>query len=308
MLPKFASLVKECKIGEHSLNEIAQAIKNKDALHRMRIKAIGWIGKPNDKEKLCINSYFPQYDNLQGKSGNKKPEVLKDYLKKIPTFSAKQYEDMILTALSDLLNSLGYCFDKEGKNVRYTKSRLFSYIKKVNESFYFNLKKRIGNWVLNIINTDEDIDTKVVEEIKDYIEKDLRMLFNFSLDNQDLRKFLQNSNNHVTKESNISNNIFHSDDVEIEVGTVHSVKGETHVATLYMETSFHDKCESEYFGAQLEGLPYKGNKKYEKQALRIGYVAMSRPQYLLCMAISKEHFEKLDKNLIENNWKIEFVD
>lgn len=64
-------------------------------------------------------------------------------------------------------------------------------IKMVNESFYFNLKKRIGNWVLNIINTDEDIDTKVVEEIKDYIEKDLRALFNFSLDNLELRKFLQ---------------------------------------------------------------------------------------------------------------------
>ena len=70
-----------------------------------------------------------------------------------------------------MLNSLGYSFDKEGKNIRYTKSRLLSYIKMVNESFYFNLKKRIGNWVLNIINTDEDIDTKVVEEIKDYIEK-----------------------------------------------------------------------------------------------------------------------------------------
>ena len=97
-------------------------------------------------------------------------------------------------------------------------------------------------------------------------------------------------------------------DLQIEVGTVHSVKGETHVATLYMETSFHEKCESEYFGAQLEGLPYKGNKKYEKQALRIGYVAMSRPQYLLCMAISKEHFELLDEKLLKNNWKIEFAD
>ncbi len=137
-----------------------------------------------------------------------------------------------------MLNSLGYSFDKEGKNIRYTKSRLLSYIKMVNESFYFNLKKRIGNWVLNIINTDEDIDTKVVEEIKDYIEKDLRALFNFSLDNLELRKFLQNSNNHVTKESNISNNIFHSDDVEIEVGTVHSVKGETHVATLLWKLLF----------------------------------------------------------------------
>mgnify|MGYP007132128593 CR=1 FL=1 len=58
----------------------------------------------------------------------------------------------------------------------------------------------------------------------------------------------------------------------------------------------------------LKDFHIKGNKKYEKQALRIGYVAMSRPQYLLCMAISKEHFELLDEKLLKNNWKIEFAD
>ena len=35
---------------------------------------------------------------------------------------------------------------------------------------------------------------------------------------------------------------------------------------------------------------------------------MSHPQYLLCMAISKEYFELIDKNFLKNNWKIEFAD
>lgn len=304
VLPKFASLVKDYKIGGKSLNEIAQAIKNKDSLHRIRLKAIGWVGKANDKGKLCINSYFPQYDSSQSNMGNKKPEVLGDYLVKIPSYTAKQYEDMILTALSDLLNNLGYRIDNQGKSLRYTKTRILSYIKTIDESAYFNIKKRIGNWILDIMNAQ----VNVAESIKDFILNDLQSLFKYSSDNPILLKFLQNNPNNIKGKKVSTNNIFHDDNVDIEVGTVHSVKGETHVATLYMETSFHEKCESEYFGAQLEGLPYKGDKKYEKQALRIGYVAMSRPQYFLCMAISKEHFEKLDENLLKNNWKIIFVD
>lgn len=308
VLPKFASLVKETKIGEHTLNEIAQAIRNKDALHRIRIKAVGWVGKTNAKGNLCINSYFSQYDNQQSNLGVKKPEVLADYIIKKSSFSAKQYEDMILTALSDLLNSLGFHFENEGKCLRYSKSRLLSYLKTANEPVYFYLKKCMGNWILDIMNSETEINTKVAEEIKNFILDDLQSLFKYSSGNPILIKFLQNGHNHIIGERNSANNIFRYNDVEIEVGTVHSVKGETHVATLYMETSFHEKCESEYFGAQLEGLPYTGNKKYEKQALRIGYVAMSRPQYLLCMAISKEHFEKLDKELLKNIWKIEFAD
>lgn len=35
---------------------------------------------------------------------------------------------------------------------------------------------------------------------------------------------------------------------------------------------------------------------------------MSHSQYLLCMAISKKHFELLDKKLLKDNWKIEFAD
>ena len=308
VLPKFASLIKEYKIGEHNLNEIAKTIKDNDSLHRIRIKAIGWVGKDNIKGKLCVKSYFPQYDNQQSKLGSKKPEVLTDYVIKRKSFSTKQYEDEILAALSDLLNLLGCNFEKEGKLIRFTKSRVLSYIQTANESLYIKLKTRIGKWILNIMNSEKEINNKVIKEIKDFIQKDLQSLFKFSLNNPILIKFLQNGHNHVVEEEISLNNIYRYEDVEIEVGTVHSVKGETHVATLYMETSFHDKCESEYFGSQLEGTPYAGNKKLEKQALRIGYVAMSRPKYLLCMAVSKEHFMSLDKELLINNWKIVYVD
>lgn len=100
-----------------------------------------------------------------------------------------------------------------------------------------------------------------------------------------------------------ANNIFVSDGVEVAVQTVHSVKGETHVATLYMETSYHGKCESESerLDKQLEGIAYHPkDETYRKQALRLAYVAMSRPKYLLCMAITQEHFNKLNLSSLKN--------
>lgn len=41
-------------------------------------------------------------------------------------------------------------------------------------------------------------------------------------------------------------------DVEFDIATVHSVKGETHIATLYSETSYYGKCESQYILPQLK--------------------------------------------------------
>ena len=95
-----------------------------------------------------------------------------------------------------------------------------------------------------------------------------------------------------------------SEDVEIEVSTVHSVKGESHVATLYMETSFKGKCESQRIGEQLCGIPYTGSSINMKMSLRIAYVAMSRPRYMLCMAIQKENYKLLDSVRLSNLWEI----
>ena len=44
--------------------------------------------------------------------------------------------------------------------------------------------------------------------------------------------------NQVGQDS-VVGNVYKEDDIEIEVSTVHSVKGETHAATLYLETFYN---------------------------------------------------------------------
>lgn len=93
--------------------------------------------------------------------------------------------------------------------------------------------------------------------------------------------------------------------MDIEIATVHSVKGETHIATLYLETKYH-KYESEHFGPQLCGVPYvpRNGDSFVKSALKVAYVGMSRPKLLLCYAIKAERFDQLDTDKLKNIWDI----
>lgn len=87
------------------------------------------------------------------------------------------------------------------------------------------------------------------------------------------------------------NNIFHyrknGREVSIHAGSIHSVKGQTHTATLVLETFWHDH--------NLELiLPWFTRKKFgwkkadgvrQETRLKLHYVAMTRPTHLLCLAI-----------------------
>ena len=89
-------------------------------------------------------------------------------------------------------------------------------------------------------------------------------------------------------------NIYKEDDMEIEIATVHAVKGETHAATLYLETFFNKYYESERLKEQFKGITYMGTDDDTLKSLRVVYVGMSRPRYLLCVAIQKDRFHTID--------------
>lgn len=99
-------------------------------------------------------------------------------------------------------------------------------------------------------------------------------------------------------------NVYKGNGIEIKVDTVHSVKGETHVATLYMETFYHTGHESKHLWNQFLGEKYETTQSdsIKKEALKIAYVAMSRPRYLLCVAIHKSHFKDSEK--IRKLWNV----
>lgn len=88
--------------------------------------------------------------------------------------------------------------------------------------------------------------------------------------------------------------------VRIRLGSIHSVKGETHTATLVLDSFFHDHHLSELkpwlLGTRSGGSSTnrRGRQVFEGPRilgrLKLHYVAMTRPTHLLCLAMRKDAF------------------
>ena len=118
--------------------------------------------------------------------------------------------------------------------------------------------------------------------------------FDIDAENNDIILFLENdSANAITDIEIKNNNIYKQGEIEIDVATIHSVKGETHTATLYLETSYYSECEGERIANQLSGNYYIPSKDtHIKETLKMAHVGMSRQKYFLCMAIYQSRFDK----------------
>jgi DNA helicase-2/ATP-dependent DNA helicase PcrA len=87
------------------------------------------------------------------------------------------------------------------------------------------------------------------------------------------------------------NNYHHSVDnreVQIRVGSIHSVKGKTHTATLVLETFWHEHNIASLL-PWLSGDKSGGSDvgKRDSLRLRVHYVAMTRPTHLVCLAMHR---------------------
>ena len=115
-----------------------------------------------------------------------------------------------------------------------------------------------------------------------------------------------------------------ADDIAISIGTVHSVKGMTHCATMYVETSYNNKYESEYMIEDkttgrgrnkvrtvtspflMQDLQPNGNNA--AMAKRMLYVGFSRPTHLLCYASEKRIWKDDVLQMMEDaGWTVEIV-
>lgn len=103
--------------------------------------------------------------------------------------------------------------------------------------------------------------------------------------------------------------------VHVRLGSIHSVKGETHTATLVLDSFFHQHHLSElkpWLLCEREG----GSRKSARGKtapegtrmlgrLRLHYVAMSRPTHLLCLAMRKDALSDPElEQLTRRGWKI----
>jgi hypothetical protein len=93
--------------------------------------------------------------------------------------------------------------------------------------------------------------------------------------------------------------------VDIRVGSIHSVKGETHTATLVLDTFFHDhhlRALRPWLLGQRAGQGDEGPRMCSR--LKQHYVAFTRPTHLLAIAMRDELTADEIQALKDRNWRV----
>ena len=186
----------------------------------------------------------------------------------------------------------------------FTKLQLLNYIKDQDFELFQSFRKQLYLWSMDIIKGKID---KVFEEVKIHMNTFVNIF--------DKRNTLQKSSDFLNQEDislqvieNTQNNIYLEEDFNIEIVTVHSVKGQTHCATLYLESFYYNDGGKSYESQRLADA-FLGNYITNRgiriqQSLKMTYVGFSRPTNLLCVAIHKDRFYQYLSKINKDIWEI----
>ncbi|WP_289645046.1 hypothetical protein [Maribacter aestuarii] len=191
-------------------------------------------------------------------------------------------------------------------NRPYTKKNLMTYLKVNFFDEYELLKLNLFNWSIALIKGSFE---NVYQEVKNYIPSFLSIFEKNIINSID---FVNNPSDEIVVEvdaSNQSRNTVNHHGFDINIGTIHSAKGQTHTCTLYLET-FHKNggggnYEWQRLHNQLKYTPFiSSTTKIVKQTLKMAYVGLSRPTDLLCIAIHQERFNINLSDIDTDKWNV----
>ncbi|MFW2557297.1 UvrD-helicase domain-containing protein [Aliarcobacter butzleri] len=251
-------------------------------------KAIAWIKE--HETKIALKNYFENFEENQHKV-KENYKNLKSYLVYFErgNGSFKGIKKSILNALVKILKLEN---TKDENDRFYTRKSLINIIsekqKEQKNSIYDDFNLNIYKWCKKLLVTNNlDI---TFNEIKEYIPIFLN-IFEKSIVNS--RVFINDESLSISANITSSDikNIYNQDGFDIHISTVHSVKGETHTATLYLESSYYSEYESQRLLEQFKNVPFNNPALRHTQSTKMAYVGFSRPTHLLCIAIHEDRFD-----------------
>ena len=304
VLPKYAELLRTTiipEMGNISVLDIAIRERGEDPLHRINIKACGWVGKKgtNDKKRY-IEAYYPLFER-KNTTVKLESDSFDSFLLKSHINSVKDYGTSIIQGV---IKFLELC-DIKNDSRRYTITSLLDFLAtkdvKDKEEFLCNIMK----WGRMISKRGEKKDKlQIKETIYNYLTGTFLPLFGKNVTKSANEFFNATIADDVAGQKLEQGNVYKEENIDIEVATVHAVKGETHASTLYLETSYFGKHESERLAEQFKGIAYTGKEDRKLKSLRVAYVGMSRPRYFLCVAIQKNRFANMDCRELRDIWDV----
>lgn len=293
----------------------AQIVRENDLENSEKpIKVVCWNTewKEDEKSRNDVNKHRLEDYHKTFKKDRGKPKLDYDNLKSyLLYFEKKQTLEPIR---KNILNAFLKILRLENVNTKddrpFTKKKLIDFIKEKDNKKYDELNLNLYNWSIGII---QEKTIEVWNEIKEYVPTFLTMFDKvISLSSN----FINADNVEIlTENAEISTptNHYRENGLDIEITSIHAVKGQTHCATLYLESYFHQdgkglnaksyesqRLQNQFLGTQI--LSTVG--KRVKQSTKMAYVGFSRPTDLLCVAIQRDRFNSFLSEIDREVWEI----
>jgi superfamily I DNA/RNA helicase len=303
VIPKFCELVKK--------------FENEGRIPKVKkypITAIAW--RKGSDGQFGLKNYWPEYEANTSRSKADYPN-LKSYLLFAKTENSQNNLDSIhksiLKAFLRVLR-LEQIKNPDSRTGYFSIGSLQKYLKDRHTSLYDDFQLRIFYWCRDVyLGKTDDTFTDIKQFIPKFLNcfgKTLGRSVNFANDEsiENAPKSSDKSQKNAKKD-----NIYRckKTGIEVEIGTVHSVKGETHTATLYLESYYYKdgkgknakSYESQRLKDQFAGKKIPdGAGDRTRQSARMVYVGFSRPTHLLCFAVHKDRY---DENIFpKNGWEV----
>ncbi|MGE4346942.1 MAG: UvrD-helicase domain-containing protein [Flavobacteriaceae bacterium] len=255
----------------------------------------------NDVTKLRLEDYYKSFKKEKGK-----PKQDYDNLKSYLLYYDKK--QTLEPLRKNILNAFLKIMRLENINTAddrpYTKKKLIDFIHDKDIQKYDELNLNLYNWSIGIIHEKTE---DVWNGIKAYLPTLLGMFDKAISASSD---FINNDIAEIPDENSenlVPTNHYKEEGLEIEITSVHAVKGQTHCATLYLESYYHSNYESQRLSNQFLGNSFNDNRVHHKSSVKMAYVGFSRPTDLLCIAIHKDRFDELLNTINTDIWEIKTV-
>lgn len=283
---------------------------------------VGWTtDKDEGSNKWYLRKLYPEYSK-ESKQNKDDFNCLRKYVflfdQDKNTFES--IRKSILNGIIRVLRIEQIYFDSDSKK-HFRKSSFIQLVKNKGDEFYQDFKQKLFNWCFSIITLKNY--EEIFIEFSDYVTNDLiDIISDFKvLKSTD---FIKRPFDFIVSDLQIKNNQ-EQNQLEIKLGSVHSVKGQTHCATMYVETDYYF-CETSKLNVMIESgtknkEPVYGNnplffqeqnfshlgKVRSNETLKMMYVGFSRPTHLLCFAVRKLNVGKDIQKYKNSGWDVRFI-
>ncbi|NQY38238.1 MAG: ATP-dependent helicase [Alteromonadaceae bacterium] len=286
-----------------------------------KANALGNIHKPPKKEEASkfphhVKHYMAAYDHELNKS-DPKPSTFLQYISLGKSLSEHQGEtypmvEKIAEALLRLssFNTEQKVIERRRHKYRYILDLLMQETDLKSRETYLRLIKKLS--VECYFPSKDEWENKWCEHIKKLAQKiagteELKLEADEFLRWDDNSYFLSEDGKITKPKSNTFSHEKNGREISIKVGSIHSVKGHTHTATLVFETFWNDHNLEKllpWIYGDTKGWNKKNGER-QKNRLKSHYVAMTRPTHLLCLAMKRSSVDNDALVLLKKNgWKV----